>query len=261
MNAFARGQEDGPSSGTTSKLPSTACPSVAGDEQPKEDLNRMVLDRSLRMRSMGPPVSIPYGDSNAASADEYSATEVATSSIRGTPDLRPFTAPVFHTGMTPSGASITRMSLAVHDSPGAQEAIDRDVDVPRPSATAEQGPQSTAVHETGEMRNLLRSLSHRVECLESLSFNHIPAEEVELMDGRLLDLEQWRADSEHSAQVAESLPQTSAKRRRLLPMENESLSSDEPFDSTAGAQTEAVVLATLAATSETVPRIDALERR
>ncbi|KAK1810181.1 hypothetical protein LTR12_015450 [Friedmanniomyces endolithicus] len=261
MNAFARGQEDGPSSGATSKLPSTACPSVGGDDQPKEDLNRMVLDRSLRMRSMGPPVSIPYGDSNAASADEYSATEVATPSIRGTPDLRPFTAPVFHTGMKPSGASIIRMSLAVHDSPGAQEALNRDVDVPRPSATAEQGPQSTAVYETGEMRNLLRSLSHRVECLESLSFNHIPAEEVELMDGRLLDLEQWRADTEHSAQVAESLPQTSANRRRLLPMENESLSSDESFDSTAGAHTEAVVLATLAATSETVPRIDALERR
>ncbi|KAK1809419.1 hypothetical protein LTR12_016224 [Friedmanniomyces endolithicus] len=255
MNAFARGQEDGPSSGTTSKLPSTACPSVAGDEQPKEDFNRMVLDRRLHMRSMGPPVSIPYGDIHPASADEYSATEVATPSIRGTPDLRPFTAPTSNTGMKPSGASVTRISLAVHNSARA------DVDVPRPSTAAEQGLPSAAVHETGEMRNLLRSLSHRVECLESLSFNHIPAEEVELMDGRLLDLEQWRADTEQSSHVAESHAQTNGKRRRILALENESLSSDGSFDSTAGAHTEAVVLATLAATSETVPRIDALERR
>ncbi|KAK0336281.1 hypothetical protein LTR94_009449 [Friedmanniomyces endolithicus] len=261
MNAFARGQEDGPVSGTTPKLPSTACPSVAGDEQPKEELNRMVLDRSQRMRSMGPPVSIPYGDNNAASADEYSATEVATPSMRGTPDLRPFIAPVFQTGIKPSGTSITRVSLAVHDSAGAQELLSREVNVAGPPMAAEQVPRSAAFHESGEVRDLLRSLSHRVECLESLSFNHIPAEEVELMDGRLLDLEQWRADTEQSAHVAESLAQTSGKRRRLLPMENESLSSDESFDSTAGAHTEAVVLATLAATSENVPRIDALERR
>ncbi|KAK0966275.1 hypothetical protein LTS01_017885 [Friedmanniomyces endolithicus] len=261
MNAFARGQEDGLPSGTTSKLPSTACPSVAGDEQPKEELNRVVFDRSLHLRSMAPPVSIPYGDIHAASADEYSATEVATPSMRGTPDLRPFTAPTSNPGVKPSGASATRISLAVHNSARAQEPLGRDVDVPRPSMAAEQASPIAAVHETGEMKHLLRSLSHRVECLESLSFNHIPAEEVELMDGRLLDLEQWRADTEHSARVAESLPQTSTKRRRLLPMENESLSSDESFDSTAGAHTEAVVLATLAATSETVPRIDALECR
>lgn len=112
---------------------------------------------------------------------------------------------------------------------------------------------------------MLHTFSRRIDVLESLSFSHVPLEEIqdkfELFDGRLLDLEQWRADQPQDGASPKAAQSGSSSRRRPLPMENNSFGSECSFDSAAAAHTEAVVLATLAATAETGPRIDALESR
>ncbi|KAK5684210.1 hypothetical protein LTS10_004074 [Elasticomyces elasticus] len=262
MNAFARNQEEGPASGITSHIPSTACPSVVEDEQPPTCPPRSSTVPAQNAHCMGPPISIPYGAYSAVSADEYSATEVATPSLRGTPDLRAVSAFGLHSGPVPSGSVMARTS------PMAKPSIEKDIAAAATLSARAGTPQEThktmmeEPTSTGEMRHLLRSLSHRVESLESMSFSHVPVEVVEEkfenMDVRLLDLEQWRTYTDNPAPT---LVRKDTQRRRMLPSEIESFSSDGSFDSTAAAHTEAVVLVTLAANSETGPRIDDLERR
>jgi hypothetical protein len=93
----------------------------------------------------------------------------------------------------------------------------------------------------------------------------MPSEEIQdkldLVDGRLIDLEVWRTDMDKARPSPEPEKQESPPSRRLLPTESGSFASDGSFDSNAAAQTEAVVLATLAASAEVRPRIDALESR
>ncbi|KAK4903369.1 hypothetical protein LTR27_000300 [Elasticomyces elasticus] len=262
MNAFARNQEEGPASGNTSHMPSTACPSVIEDEQPQACPPRSSTVPVQSTHRMGPPINIPYGAYSAVSADEYSATEVATPSLRGTPDLRAVSAFGLHSGPAPAGSVMARTS------PMAKPSIEKNVAAAAtlsPRAGTPQEPHNMMMEDltsTGELRHLLRSLSHRVESLESMSFSHVPVEVVEEkfenMDVRLLDLEQWRTYTDNPAPTS---VRKDTERRRMLPSEIESFSSDGSFDSTAAAHTEAVVLATLAANSETGPRIDDLERR
>lgn len=120
---------------------------------------------------------------------------------------------------------------------------------------------------------MLWTYARRLDALESVSFSHVPLEEVqdkfELFDGRLLDLEQWRNEQQDRMQTspeplksAEAAESSGSKRRRLLSSgDNRSFASDESFDSTAAAHAEAAVLATIAVNVETGPRIYALESR
>jgi hypothetical protein len=146
------------------------------------------------------------------------------------------------------------------------------------------------------MCNTLQNFGHRISQLESMSFDNIPSNEVrqrfEMQDGRLLDLEEWHAEQIKAQAVDEtrhkllsfeerlaeleswrerdevedddhlsSTPQAlGVKKRSLLPSTG-SFDSDGSFDLGAAQHTEAVVLATIAASAETGPRIDALETR
>ncbi|KAK4540339.1 hypothetical protein LTR36_009296 [Oleoguttula mirabilis] len=265
LNAFAREQEDGPVSDTTSKLPSTACPSIVGDVRLSP--SRVLQQRAQQQfRSMGPPINIPSNYPPAPGTEEYSATEVATPSANGTPDLRAFGAPGSQARASPGG--IPSLRAAATSSPAIL--VRPTTEVAHPCATGQSTQHFTppSVNSTlspSEMTTLLRAFGRRVDVLESLSFSHVPVEEVqdkfELIDGRLLDLEQWRADQPQDDTTPEPAKPSSSKRRRLLPSENNSFESEVSFDSAAAAHTEAVVLATLAATAETGPRIDALENR
>lgn len=262
LNAFAREQEDGTGSGMMSKLPSTACPSIAGDFRPSP--NRTLLERTQQLRSMGPPVNIP-SNLMAAPAEEYSATEVATPSANGTPDLRAFAPPGSQARISPASRPATRAAT----SPPSVRAR-QTTEVAQPSGSGQNGqqfPASSMVPALSlqEATSMLRTFGQRIDVLETLSFSHMPVEEVqdrlELFDGRVLDLEQWRAEHEQAHPSPEPADPESSKRRRLLPTEVSSFASDGSFDSAAAAQTEAVVLATLAANAETGPRIDLLESR
>jgi len=264
LNAFAREQEDAPRSDVSSKLPSTACPSIVGDLRPSP--SRVLHDRASQLRAMAPPVNIPAAYMHIPGADEYSATEVATPSVNGTPDLRAFAAPGSHPRTSPNGVPAIR-APSIH-SPAAQVRLTTEAAQPsssRPNIQHLSPPPANLTMSAQEVTSLLRAFGHRIDVLENLSFSQVPIEEIqdkfENFDGRILDLEQWRTDHERIHGSPEPAKPESSKRRRLSPVKNDSLSSDESFDSAAAAHTEAAVLATLAANAETVPRIEALESR
>ncbi|KAI7006959.1 hypothetical protein KC366_g18173, partial [Hortaea werneckii] len=230
LNGYARQQVDGPASESgSSRIPSTTVQSLTNGRRPSP--TRVMQQTAHLARSMGPPVNIPQPYMNIPGADEYSATEVATPSAQGTPDMR---------NLIPPTAQLASASF-YREAPA--------FDTRKATATTAYG--------------------HRIDVLENLSFSHVPIEEIqdkfENFDGRLLDLEHWRSEHEREQEneqaSLESSKQENSKKRRLLPTESGSFASDGSFDSAAAAQTEAAVLATLAANAETVPRIEALENR
>jgi hypothetical protein len=247
LNGFARNQDDGTASITTSKLPSTAVPSINGDAIPP-----------YHHRSMGPPLNIPSLSLARAGLDEYmgSATEVATPSVAGTPDLQAFIPPGYQHQSSPArllaGHAIARTST------------------PTPQHQQSEITNAANYALSRDVENMLQSYGRRLDVLETLSFSHVPVEEVqdkfEHFDDRLLDFEQWRSerDQEREQEVAdraaESAKECGSKRRRLLP-DQISFSSTGSFDSAAAMHTEAAVLATVATNLELEPRFEALENR
>lgn len=264
LNGFARQQEDGVLSDTTSKLPSTAAPSVAGDtamSPPRPAYNVP----SLGMR---PPVHIP-ATTMPRTREDYSATEVATPSVAGTPDFKALAPSSTPAVTSPGYLKASRFesggnagSLNVQPPAMVSEALDQRTPMEVPRASTE----ALEVNPTEDLREILRGYRERLEALESLSFSHVPAEEIhdkfELIDLRMLDLEQWRTEQENQLASPEIDRRDVNKRRRLEPEEDDSpASSNASFDSNAAAHAETAVLATLAANAETHPRIDALEER
>lgn len=213
---------------------------------------------------MGPPVTIPSMSLARAGYDEYlgSATEEATPSVRsvaGTPDLNAFgpgIPPRFPPGSLPTTHPVGRVQSPTPPQrlPGVSHGITDPI-------------------LSRDMENILQSYGRRLDVLESMSFSHVPVEEVqdkfEQHDVRLLDLEQWRnerdqereRDREEAERNRDSPEATGSKRRRLLPNETSSFASDGSFDSAAALHTEAAVLATVATNLELEPRFEALESR
>lgn len=259
LNDFARNQEDGGMSDTTSKLPSTAAPSLV--EEARLSPNRIIQERLQQYRQMAPPVIIPSAPA-ARPAEEYSATEVATPSIAGTPDFRALPSSSHNTRTSPGHLQPSRLNNGNTRTVATVQQAQAADSTP---TSEEQPTASSRTLSALDIQNVVRDYGHRLQVLESLSFSHVPIEELsdrfELFDGRILDLEQWRTDYEQLHDSPEPAKATSSKRRRLLPTEASSFGSDISFDRDAAAQTEAAVLATLAANAETHPRIDALESR
>ena len=264
LNAFARDQDDGRMSITTSKLPSTATQSLAGDLRASP--TRILQERMQQSRSMGPPVTIPALFPPGSITEEYSATEVATPSIAGTPDFTAFARQGTQTRSSPSNI---RPAQLISNVPRDSQIRQTTELAPLPEPTVLENRQLAPVPETyvplQEVQNILRAYGQRIDVLENLSFSHVPADEfhekLELFDGRLLDVEQWRGDHEesHVSEAAEAA--TEQRHRRLLPIETSSFGSDGSYDHNAAMYTDAAVLATLAANAETGPRFDALESR
>lgn len=265
LNNFARNQEDGAASDISSRLPSTNAPSLV--EEPRLTPNQLIQERLQQYRSMGPPINIPPGPMPRP-PEEYSATEVATPSIAGTPDFRAIASSSTDTRISPG--HLQPSNLAPRHTQNHE--FERAEPLPRPATAPQPEPTVNAPHQMTQMeqqnviqqlQNIVRVQGQRIEVLESLSFSQPPVEELqdrfEIFDGRLLDVEQWRADHEQTHDAVDPRP-SSSKLRKLLPT-GASFGSDASFDSSAAAHTEAAVLATLAANAETHPRIDALETR
>lgn len=257
LNGFARQQEDG----GYSDIPSTAAPSVA--DEPRFSPGYQGPQGHVQ-NQMGPPINVPPNGMMRPSAEELSATEVNTPSIAGTPDFR----------ATASSSNQTRPSPG-HLPPGrfftgAREnsRVSPQVPIAGPSAQPAnecKEPRTNTAPSLLEMQNLIKSYGQRLDLLESMSFSHVPVEELqdrfEHFDGRLLDLEHWRADRDREQTSPQPAEPSSSKRRRVMEPEVGSFSSDMSFDSNAAAHTEAVVMATLATNAITDPRIEALENR
>lgn len=247
LNGFARDQDDGAASITTSKLPSTAVPSINGDAIP-----------TYQQRPMGPPLNIPSLSLARAGfdGDMGSATEVATPSVGGTPDMRAFAPTNYHSRYMPA-----QLPAAL---PVAQAS-------PTPQQQNAEIFQATNHILSRDMENILQSYGRRLDVLESQSFSHVPVEEVqdkfEHYDDRLLDIEQWRSERDQERELEQakhsqdSPKASSSKLRRLLPNESNSFSSSGSFDSAAAMHAEAAVLATVATNLELEPRFEALETR
>lgn len=263
LNEFARNQEDGNVSITTSKLPSTAAPSVI--DEPARSPNRMLQQRVQQHRSMRPPVHIPQPQL-PRNPDDYSATEIATPSIAGTPDFRALASSSNQAGTSPGHLRPSRLEAGRPATEIATETIET-LPVPRNRDEAQHQVASGDEVSLRALQDIVRTQNQRLEVLESLSFSHVHLDDIvdkfELFDGRLLDLEHWRTEQENQQTSPEPNKATasSSKRRRLLPDEEASFASDGSFDSNAAAHAETAVLATLAANAETHPRIDRLESR
>ncbi|KXT08181.1 hypothetical protein AC579_606 [Pseudocercospora musae] len=289
LNGFARQQD---ASNPSSNLPSTAVPSVADVGPTARDACAI-----FHPRAMGPPIHIPHDRPIPNQTEQYSATEVATPSVQSrTPDIPPATAlPPTARPRTPLHQS-RHAPQAGHAATAAEQhatnVSDEEDCRRRPGRPLSAGP-SLSIQ---EMCNTIENYGRRLSVLENISFNNLPSDEVhdhfQLMDGRVLDLEQWRAEQEHhrdhddteeqiqaandrledlenwrtdylAAQPrdkSDSPEASSSKRTRLLPGTS-SFESDGSFDLNAAAHTEAMVLAAIAANAETGPRIDALESR
>jgi hypothetical protein len=239
------------------ELVSTAVPSVAEETHPT-GLEAMHEQRHGR-EAMGPPLCNSSSQDRHVRADAYSATEVDTPSFRGTPDLLNTSIPptVFHESRPAQGRSNMTPTRTV-----AQN-LDFFGRPRLPSNSQEAG--AGVMLSLREIENTIQDYGRRISTLESMSFSHMPSEEVQdkldLVDARLIDLEVWRTDMDKERPSPEPEKPESPQCRRLLPTESGSFASDGSFDSNAAAQTEAVVLATLAASAEVRPRIDALEYR
>ena len=260
LNDFARNQEDGYASETHSKLLSTAASSVV--DETRLSPNRIMQDRLQLYRPMGPPVTIPQETGAPRPIDEYSATEVATPSIAGTPDFKALASSNSQAHSSPGHLRPARIRNHTGES-------ERHCAVPHPAGQSEREIEVTPatnnpLMSARDVQTMLTSLATRLDNIENMSFSQVQIEELqersELFDGRLIDMEQWRLDHEQ----AQSSPEPSrrhADERRHLPSEKGSFESQGSLDLSAAAQTEAVVLATLAAHAETNPRIEDLDRR
>ncbi|KAF2863050.1 hypothetical protein K470DRAFT_255557 [Piedraia hortae CBS 480.64] len=182
-------------------------------------------------------------------ADDLSTTEMATPSVKS-PDMGQFPGAAYARISTPP----TLASVRLESSKAAQGGPSADVQMPSSAAKPSPNPMSDP-----EVHVLLRTLACRVDSLESLSFNQAAVEEMqeklENIDTRIFELEQWRTEREQEA----NRNRHTAQKHTLL--YSTSSSSAGSFDSSAAVQTEAAVLATLAAQAELGPRISGLETR
>lgn len=261
LNAFAREQDGGHFAGNQA-LPSTAVPSLI--DEPRASPSRVTLGRPQQQRRpmMAPPVNIPHSHANDFAQEEYSATEVATPSTAGTPDFRATAARPVATSASPAQLPPGLPPSIEHRPRGSIEpATTRPTTQPIANDDAPRSSMSLP-----EIATALQQQSRRIAALETLSFSHSTTDDLhdkfDVMDARLLDLEHWRQerDKAREDEDAESDVQANNNEHRRLPFEVESFPSNLS-DTDAAAQTEAVVLATLAANAETHPRIDALEAR
>ena len=252
LNGFARQQEDG----GFSNVPSTAAPSVADEPRFSQGYTGQ--------HQMGPPVNIPQNAAVRPSVEELSATEVNTPSMAGTPDFRAVASSSNQTGPSPGHLPPGRFITGTRTNASPQAVLRTSENAGEPAR--EQHPTQPANEPSLiEVQNLIRSYGQRLDLLESLSFSHVPLEELqerfEHFDGRILDIEQWRTERDREHASPEPVTAPNNGRRRLLPTDTDSFSSDVSFDSNAAAHTEAVVMATLATNAITDPRIEALEGR
>ncbi|KAJ9621604.1 hypothetical protein H2203_007091 [Taxawa tesnikishii (nom. ined.)] len=260
LNAFARHQDD--DSITTSRLPSTAAPSIAGSQ--RLNPSRMFKGHtSQHPARIGLPLIVPGGKGSEHPTEDLiaSATEVATPSITGTPDIR------IQEVVPPSQPR--NPALQANDQCVGQEQVATSVNTRNASQTAPKDDTPMPV----ELQNLVRSCVQRLDILESYSFSNVPVQEIEdkfeLFEGRLLDLEGWRADHEAHSGSFENGSRSTRKNRRLLPAEMDSFSSNTSSSSKTSAHISAVTLAATAEmeakhierANELEERIQALEER
>lgn len=225
---------------------------------------------------MGPPVMLPHGRYDDQSPEDViaSATEENTPSLAGTPRFevrgRPMSAGQSShqqhldgvQGPKPATVQTATVPAVRLNSPPAGNADQTITSEPvRQIASTNQAQPPAFNLSALEAYNLARSCAQRLDLLETLSFSQVPVEEIQemfdLVDGRLLDLEHWRGDCEAQLKALEAGDHVSYKRRRLLPTEASSFSSDMSAPSTSSV----LAITATAMQAEYNERLEEVEQR
>jgi hypothetical protein len=243
-------------------LPSTGANSMLA-EQGRIDGPRLgpldqilQFNRNLNLATGGDTIPNTYNP------DEFiqSATEVATPSLAGTPDLRPVDQAVQDSKVlidnlrrlaSNQGSSPERLG-STRSAPGpqllltngsAKETAQEQLEQAFKSATprtinklmAYLQPLHNVLISIPNVTNAIRELNDRMDLLESNSFNHVQPEDFqrqfEMMDGRQLELEHRMDDHDRLHQTIDQDHSTNSFPRRRLVNVMESFTSNHSIQS------------------------------
>lgn len=199
----------------TYTLPSTAPPSAVSYDSLRfrhEDLH--VGNGRRQPHPLETVITAPYRTQYAHVPEDLiaSATEINTPSLPGSPHVELPNYKLACQSMPLHPKVDVKPSHAPNKPLNEQDVIgftgsrqERDPYTPPPPAIKSLTP---------DLRNIIQSYARRLDILETASFCHVPAEEIQekfdLVEGRLLDLEGWRADVQ-AKHDSEDLPDASTE--------------------------------------------------
>ncbi|KAF4547436.1 Hypothetical protein D9617_42g090230 [Elsinoe fawcettii] len=267
LNAYQRRHAGNESDGC-SAIPSTATPSVPTSQA--FNSSQAFMRQIMNMRSIG---QTGQADIN----DAASATEINTPSIDGTPLLTRPSPNVMAQNTSPisMGPPYVGQAQPLFPQPRAQRHDSASALSPAPNVHSQRaaGPDDTQVSRglanepsLHELQHLVKSCSKRIDFLESLSYTHVPLEEVEdrfeQVDGRLISLEDFRDHVESRLPNQEEDEEGRPRKRRLLPAEaTASFNSEDSLSQGSSRSSSSAVSATAAVYAEYNGRIETLQSR
>jgi len=239
------------------------------------------MQHVLDARQNDQPPSAPYQLAHGAAGEDFiqSATEVATPSNAASPDVGGMQQAVEETksvvnslyqGLEAAGpesaldaAGQRIIQDSVSDGPnGLTHASVKDV-----SATLRRLAPSLETLQN-QLSGSIRNMGERLAALESMSFSHVPVEEMqdrfENLDGRLLELEVWRDEHDkiHAASDGERSSVNAASQQRHTGAGLSFTSnSSQGIASAAHSVSSSALIAAAMDRAETHSRFNAIEER
>jgi hypothetical protein len=242
-----------PSTETNSMLAGQGCVDSPGLGQLDQILQ---FNRNLHLTTGGDTIPNTYNP------DEFiqSATEVATPSLAGTPDLRPVDQAVQDSKVlidnlrhlaSNQGNSLERPGSTI-SAPGPQLLLTNGSATETAQEQLEQAFKSASPRTINKLMtylqplhnvlisipnvtNAIRELNDRMDLLENNSFNHVQPEDFqrqfEMMDGRQLELEHRMDDHDRLHQTIDQENSTNSFPRRRLANVMESFTSNHSIQS------------------------------
>ncbi|KAF2005916.1 hypothetical protein P154DRAFT_518161 [Amniculicola lignicola CBS 123094] len=244
------------------ELPSTRANSIPEENAQGDSIARNVLDQILEY-NRNPQLDISADTiPNTYNPEEFilSATEVATPSLAGTPDLGQADQAVHETkklvetlarltsnseagGCHEAATSTSEQPRLMVPSPAlgtSQEQLQRVLRSASPQALQKLvsylNPLHNLLNSIPHVANTMRDLSNRLDHMENNSFNYIQPEDVhqqfELYDGRLLELEHRMDDHDRVHQAIDADQSSNSQRRRRFAAVTDSFGSHHSLQST-----------------------------
>ncbi|KAI9685913.1 MAG: hypothetical protein M1822_004191 [Bathelium mastoideum] len=217
-------------------------------------LQRASQQRAQERGQLLPPVATGYTFAYDRVAEEQSATEVATPSIHGTPDLQ-----AFENALNEVRGSVEQQATAAATDPPVIQASSNPNAVVSslqrllPHLSAIQDYMASMPHE---------SIRHRLDALETGSFNqsHVDqlAERYDIFEGHLIDLQD--RVKEQSNQLSDLQAEGSSRQHRLLPAGNEAVNASFASNSSGQSATSSALVVS-AIDRQTEARINDVEDR
>ena len=239
--------------------PSSNNASVTGEGQrtsPGAVLQRVPHEMGQRRASLLPPVSTGYTFAYDRITEEQSATEVATPSNRGTPDLRAFENTIndIRESVDRQSSGATAAGPAGHQRSSPPNAFISSVQRLLPHLSAIQEYMASMPHE---------NMEKRLEALENESFHHGSVDDLqtkgENLECHLISIEQKLDENTNAINAMQG--DGSSKRRRLLPAGHEGANTSFASNSSALSTSSSTLIAAAIEREETGAKIKDVEER